>query len=143
MSHGRLLLLIALAAIAVELFALRPVLIDRDGPIDDSQVMYGLIGCSFVAFGLVAWGRRPDSRAGMLMAAAGFSFFVALLLSLLTHGRLQSRFDRLLVASYAVPMWVVPFGHGARQRPARPRRPRRGARRTPARRQPGRRRHRP
>ena len=137
MSRGRLLLLIALAAVAVELFALRPVLFDREGPIDDSQVMYGLIGCSFVAFGLVAWARRPDSRVGMLMTAAGFGFFVApvviqfegpvaflvsvllldpwpfffvaLLLSLLTRGRLQSRFDRLLVASYAVPMWVVPL----------------------------------
>ena len=127
MSRGRLLVLIALAAVAVELFALRPVLFERDGPIDDSQVMYGLIACSFIAFGLVAWQRRPDSRVGILMTAAGFGFFVApvviqfdgpvaflfkvllldpwpfffaaLLLSLLTHGRLQSRFDRLLVAS--------------------------------------------
>jgi hypothetical protein len=130
------LLLIALAAVAVELLALRPVLFDRDGPIEDVQVMYGLIGCSFVAFGLVAWRRRPDSRVGMLMTAAGFGFFVApivvqfegqaaflvtvffldvwpfffvaVLLSLLTRGRLQSRFDRLLVAAYAIPMFVLP-----------------------------------
>jgi hypothetical protein len=115
MTRGRLFLLIALAAVAVELFALRPVLFERDGPIDDSQVMYGLIGCSFVAFGLVGWHRRPDRRVGMLMTAAGFGFFgapvvaqfegpvaflvavllldpwpfffVALLLSLLTSGR--------------------------------------------------------
>jgi hypothetical protein len=39
--------------------------------------MYGLIGCSFVAFGLLAWRGRPDSRVGMLMTASGFGFFVA------------------------------------------------------------------
>ena len=107
-----------LAAVA-EVLALRPVLFDRDAPIDGLDVVFSLVGGSFAAFGLVAWRRRPDSRSGMLMTATGFAFFVspllgqldaplavttrtllvdwwifsfvALLLTLLTSGRLQSR----------------------------------------------------
>jgi signal transduction histidine kinase len=39
--------------------------------IPDLAVGWSLIGC-----GLVAWRRRPESRAGPLMAATGFSWFV-------------------------------------------------------------------
>jgi len=111
------------------------VLFERDAPIQGLEVVFTLVGGSFAAFGLVAWRRRPDSRSGLLMTAMGFAFlvpillsqlasplaltarafvsdawvffFVALLLTLLTSGRLQSRFDRLLVASFAVPLVIL------------------------------------
>jgi signal transduction histidine kinase len=123
------------AAVAAELLALRPVLFDREAPIQGLEVVFTLVGGSFAAFGLVAWRRRPDSRSGLLMTAMGFAFlvpillsqlasplaltaralvvdawvffFVALLLTLLTSGRLQSGFDRLLVASFAVPLVIL------------------------------------
>jgi signal transduction histidine kinase len=124
----------ALAA-AAEALALRPVLFDRTDPIVGIDVVFTLVGGSFAAFGLVAWRRRPDSRSGMLMTATGFAFFVspllsqldaplagtvrtllvdswifffvALLLTLLTRGRLESARDRWLVASYALPLVVL------------------------------------
>jgi signal transduction histidine kinase len=122
------------AAIAAEVLALRPVVIDQEGPVDGLTVVFTLVGGSFAACGLVAWRRRPDSRSGMLMTATGFLFFVdpllgqldgelastvailivdwwifpfaALILTLLTRGRLQTRFDRLLVASFAIPIGI-------------------------------------
>jgi signal transduction histidine kinase len=122
------------ATIVFEALALRPVLFDREVPIQGIEVVFTLVGGSFAACGLIAWHRRPDSRSGMLMTATGFLFFVspllsqvdgelattlhglfvdywifpfvALLLTLLTSGRLQSRFDRLLVASYALPLGI-------------------------------------
>ena len=45
------------------------------------QVVYRLIGGSFAACGLIAWRRRPDSRSGLLMAAAGVGFFVSAIIS--------------------------------------------------------------
>jgi signal transduction histidine kinase len=36
-----------------------------------------LIGWSFIGVGLFAWGRRPDNRVGMLMAATGFAWLAA------------------------------------------------------------------
>src|SRR5215211_6946538 len=123
----------ATAAVA-ELLALRPVLFDREAPIQGLDVVFTLVGGSFAAFGLVAWRRRPDSRSGPLMTATGFAFFVnpllgqldaalpstvrvlfvdvwvfffvALILTLLTGGRLQSRLDRPLVASFALPLGI-------------------------------------
>jgi signal transduction histidine kinase len=123
-----------IAAVAAELLALRPVLLDREAPIQGIEVVFTLIGGSFAACGLVAWRRRPDSRSGMLMTAAGFGFFVqpllsqlegelantlrvlfvdvwifffvALILTLLTSGRLQTQLDRLLVAAYAIPLGI-------------------------------------
>jgi signal transduction histidine kinase len=35
-----------------------------------------VVGWSFIGVGLFAWGRRPDNRVGMLMAAAGFAWLV-------------------------------------------------------------------
>jgi signal transduction histidine kinase len=123
------------AAAIAELLTLRPVLFTGDAPVAVIDVIFALVGGSFAAFGLVAWRRRPDSRSGMLMTATGFAFFVSpllsqlngpvaytawsllvdawifffvtLLLTLLTSGRLQSRADRLLVASYAVPLVLL------------------------------------
>jgi signal transduction histidine kinase len=118
-----------------EAIALRPVLFDRDTAIAGLDVVFSLVGGSFAAFGLVAWRRRPDSRSGLLMTATGFGFFVqplliqvdaplastvrvlavdwwifffvALILTLLTHGRLQGGVDRALVASFAIPLVVL------------------------------------
>src|SRR5215208_3443453 len=123
-----------IAVVVSELLALRPVLLDREAPIQGLDVVFTLVGGSFAAFGLLAWRRRPDSRSGILMTATGFAFFVApllgqldspfaltvmtlfvdvwifffvaLILTLLTSGRLQSGFDRLLVASYALPLVI-------------------------------------
>jgi signal transduction histidine kinase len=122
------------AAAAAEALALRPVLFDRDTPIQGIEVVFSLVGFSFAACGLVAWRRRPDSRSGLLMTATGFLFFVspllgqldgelastvrtlfvdywifpfvALILTLLTSGRLQPGLDRVLVASYAIPLGI-------------------------------------
>ena len=126
------LALLWVAVLVAEVLALRPVLWDHPGPIQGLDVVFTLVGGSFAAFGLLAWRARPDSRSGVLMTATGFLFFVspllgqltsplantvrtlavdwwiftfvALLLTLVTGGRLQSRFDRLLVASYALPL---------------------------------------
>jgi signal transduction histidine kinase len=123
-----------LAALA-EALALRPVLWDAEAPVVELDVAFTLVGGSFAAFGLVAWRRRPDSHSGRLMTAAGFAFFVspllsqldgalahtatmlfvdvwifffvALLLTLLTAGRLVRARDRWLVASYALPLGVL------------------------------------
>jgi signal transduction histidine kinase len=122
------------AAAAAEILALRPVLFDRDAPINGLAVVFSLVGFSFAACGLVAWRRRPDSRSGLLMTATGFLFFVdpllgqldaelvntlrvlcvdwwifpfvALILTLLTSGRLRPGLDRALVASYAIPLGI-------------------------------------
>jgi signal transduction histidine kinase len=120
--------------VVAELIALRPVLWDREAPVQAIDVVLTLVGGSFAACGLIAWRRRPDSRSGMLMAGTGFAFiaaqllgqvegelastvrvlgtdwwiffFAALILTLHTGGRMQSRLDRLLVGSYAVPLGV-------------------------------------
>ena len=123
------------AAGVAEFLTLRPIVVTGDAPIAALAVIFALVGGSFAAFGLVAWRRRPDSRSGMLMTATGFAFFITpllgqvegavaytiwsllvdtwvfffvpLLLTLLSSGRLQSRLDRLLVASYAVPLVLL------------------------------------
>src|SRR6266540_509023 len=78
------------------------------------------IGWSFIAGGLIAWGRRPQSRFGPLMIAVGFAWFVAALaalwLGLFFHallafptGRLDSRPARWLVGAYYLDVIVVQF----------------------------------
>jgi signal transduction histidine kinase len=122
-------------AIGAEFATLVPVLWPGEERVETSQVVYRLIGWSFAACGLIAWRRRPDSRSGMLMAAAGIGFFVsaivgqlhpalaqtaamllqemwapffvALLLTLLTGGRLESRVDWLLVGAFVLALWVL------------------------------------
>ncbi|HEX6712211.1 MAG TPA: histidine kinase, partial [Thermoleophilaceae bacterium] len=85
----------------------------------------GLLGWSFIGTGLYAWYRRPDNRTGALMAAVGFAWFVetltfsdnrwvfgvgtaigSMVYGVLAHllvafpdGRLESRFQRRLVAA--------------------------------------------
>ncbi len=122
-------------AIAAEFGALVPVIWPGEEHVETVQVIYRLIGGSFAACGLIAWRRRPDSRSGQLMAAAGAGFFVsaiigqfdpplaqtaaivlqelwapffvALLLTLLTGGRLESRVDWLLVGAFVLALWVL------------------------------------
>ena len=121
--------------VAAEFGALVPIISAGDAPVVAADLVYRLVGGSFAAFGLVAWHRRPDSRSGALMTATGFGllvslllkqvhtgiaqtagevlediwtpFFVALILSFVTGGRLESRIDRLIVATTFVVVFVV------------------------------------
>jgi signal transduction histidine kinase len=125
------------AAIAAEVAVLRPALLDRDAPAQGLEVVFACVGGSFAACGLIAWHRRPDSRSGALMTATGFAFFlpalwgqidaplpgtlatwfvdlwsvlfVALLVSLLTAGRLESTVDKLLVFAFVLPLLILNF----------------------------------
>jgi signal transduction histidine kinase len=121
-------------AVAAEFGALVPIVFG-DTAVQGADVVYRLVGGSFAAFGLIAWQRRPDSRSGMLMTATGFGLlvslllkqidtgialtagevlediwaaaFVALVLSFVTGGRLQSWLDRLIVAGVFVAAFVL------------------------------------
>jgi signal transduction histidine kinase len=93
-----------------------------------------VVGWGFVGVGLFAWGRRPDNRVGMLMAATGFAWFVSgltfsdvpliftigqlfgsLFFAVVVHlllafpsGRLRSRLERRIVgAAYVLTTVVV------------------------------------
>jgi len=122
-------------AIVAELLALLPVVTDRGAPVTGPAIAFSLVGGSFAVCGLIGWHRRPDSRSGALMAATGYAFFVpallgprdselaqtigdltadwwifffvALLLTFLTAGRLRSPLDKALVASFALPVVVL------------------------------------
>jgi signal transduction histidine kinase len=122
-------------AVAAEFGALVPVIFPGEERVEAVQVVYRLVGGSFAACGLIAWRRRPDSRSGQLMAAAGVGFFgsaligqvhasvaqtasivlqelwapffVALLLTFLTGGRLESRVDWSLVGAFVLALWVL------------------------------------
>jgi signal transduction histidine kinase len=124
-----------LLAIVATFVALVPIIFAGDTAIDGADVVYRLVGGSFAGFGLIAWHRRPDSRSGALMTATGFGLlislllkqvhtgvtltvgevlediwtpaFVALVLSFITAGRLQSRVDRIIVASVFVVVFVL------------------------------------
>ncbi|HET8950201.1 MAG TPA: histidine kinase [Solirubrobacteraceae bacterium] len=126
--------LLALALIA-EVLVLRPIVSAPDVPVAGIDVVFGLVGGSFAISGLVAWRRRPDSLTGVLMTATGFAFFIAplmrqldgavafttwnllvdtwiffyvpVLLTLLTRGRMRDRRDRWLVAAYALPLVLL------------------------------------
>src|SRR4029450_7822025 len=63
--------------IAAEFAALIPVIWPDEEQVDTVQVIYRLIGGSFAACGLIAWRRRPDSRSGLRMTAAGAGFFLS------------------------------------------------------------------
>jgi signal transduction histidine kinase len=135
-EHGLAFFLSLLAlALVAEVLVLRPILVTNDVPVNGIDVVFGLVGGSFAVSGLVAWRRRPDSRTGVLMTATGFAFFysplmrqvdgalaytlwsllvdtwifffVPLLLTLLTRGRMVNRRDRWLVAAYALPLVVL------------------------------------
>jgi signal transduction histidine kinase len=93
-----------------------------------------VVGWGFIGVGLFAWGRRPDNRVGMLMAATGFAWFLSgltfsdvpliftigqlfgsLFFAVVMHlllafpsGRLQSTLERRLVlAAYLLTTVVI------------------------------------
>jgi signal transduction histidine kinase len=108
------------------------VLGDEDVP--GYGIVFRLVGGAFVACGLIAWRRRPDSYSGLLMTATGFLLFVEpvfaqfdsgsaevvgyvfgdlwsipivwLLLTMLSGGRLATRADRVLVAVFVVEFFL-------------------------------------
>jgi hypothetical protein len=135
-EHGLAFFAALLAlALAAEALVLRPILITNDAPVAGIDVVFGLVGGSFAVSGLVAWRRRPDSRTGVLMTATGFAFllspllrqlegalahtvwsltvdlwiffFIPVLLTLLTRGRLRRHSDRWLLAAYGLPLVIL------------------------------------
>ena len=128
------------AAVVAEVAVLAPVVL-RGAPVDPIDVILRLIGGSFAACGLIAWRRRPDSRSGLLMTATGFAFllpallrdhdsllaatvaswlsdlwtlfFIPLVLTYCTGGRLRTKADRVLLGAVVVeivvlaPLWLV------------------------------------
>ena len=128
------------AAVVAEVAVLAPVVL-RGAPVDPIDVILRLIGGSFAACGLIAWRRRPDSRSGLLMTATGFAFllpallrdhdslvaatvaswlsdlwtlfFIPLVLTYCTGGRLRTTADRVLLGAVVVeivvlaPLWLV------------------------------------
>src|SRR3954462_13767797 len=122
-------------AVAATIGALVPIISAGAAAVEGADIVYRLVGGSFAAFGLIAWHRRPDSRSGPLMTATGFGLlislllkqihsgialtagevlediwepaFVALVLSFVTGGRLQSTVDRLIVAGFFVAVFVL------------------------------------
>lgn len=137
---GAVWALLWVLAVAATFGALAPVLF-RHVPFEPIDVAFRIVGASFVACGLVAWRRRPDNRSGLLMTATGFAlfvtplleqvhaplaqtlglllpdmwvlFFVPLVLTLLTGGRLRTRMDRALVVAVLLdlvvlaPLWLM------------------------------------
>jgi signal transduction histidine kinase len=69
----------ALAAAGV-LFGVADLALILNSDFVDARGAWGagalVVGWSFIGVGLFAWGRRPDNRVGMLMAAAGFAWLV-------------------------------------------------------------------
>jgi len=131
---GRFWIGLWVLAAAVQFGVLVPILFP-DEPVTGIGIAFRLIGGSFAVCGLIAWHRRPDSRSGMLMAAAGLGFsaspllvqvqravpqtfatyltdvwtvpFVALLLTYVTGGRVTSRVDRALVGTFVASLLVL------------------------------------
>src|SRR3982750_286522 len=90
-----------LTAAAAEWAALRPVILQEH--VRPEVVLYHVVGGSFAACGLLAWHRRPESRAGPLMVVTGLLFFVHV-----TLGRLHSSLAETIgiaVSNY----WVITF----------------------------------
>jgi signal transduction histidine kinase len=120
--------------VAAEAGALAPV-VSGSASIDPVQVVFRLVGGSFAACGLIAWHRRPDSLSGRWMTATGFAFFaspllaqvpwsvtqtaahllqdlwllffVGLLLTFLTGGRLRTRMDAILLGAIVFEIAVL------------------------------------
>jgi signal transduction histidine kinase len=129
-----------LAAVGAEFAALIPVLFGAGAP-EGLDVLFRVMGGSFIACGLIAWRRRPDSRAGLLMTATGFCLFivplgsqvhapaaqtfawlfadlwtitfVALLLTFVTGGRVRSRVDGALVGTFVTSLVVLQVAYMA------------------------------
>ena len=90
-----------LTAAAAEWAALRPVIFQEH--VRPEVVLYHVVGGSFAACGLLAWHRRPESRAGPLMVVTGLLFFVHGTLGRL-HSSLAETFG-IAVSNY----WIITF----------------------------------
>jgi signal transduction histidine kinase len=125
-------------AIAAEIAVLLPALAGDDGAPAYRDV-FRVLGGSFLACGLIAWRRRPDSRSGLLMVATGYCLLIEplsarfdsltiqnvgemledvwgipmvwLLLTILTGGRLVSTVDRLIVAAFGLQLVIELVWH--------------------------------
>jgi signal transduction histidine kinase len=119
------------AVAAAEVAALVPILFAEE-TLPGYRIVFRLIGGTFAACGLIAWRRRPDSRSGLFMVATGFGLLVeplfdqfdpsavrtigdlfedawsipiiALLLTFLSGGRLETRADRVLVGVFVLQL---------------------------------------
>src|SRR4051794_2162577 len=126
-----------LLAAAAQIGALVPVFSGAAAGEPGYGLVFRLIGGSFLVCGLIAWRRRPDSNIGLLMTLVGFGFFVAplaeqadapaghtaalyfvdiwtipfiaLLLTSVTGGRVQSVADRLLMWIFVAALVVLQF----------------------------------
>jgi signal transduction histidine kinase len=126
--------LLWIAAAAAVAGMLRPLFTGVDVP--PLYIALVLVVGSFAGCGLIAWHRRPDNRSGQLMTATAFAFFappllsqvlwpiartagywlpdlwllffVPLLLTFLTGGRLRTRTDTAIVVVLAVTVLVLP-----------------------------------
>src|SRR4051795_2657641 len=90
-----------LTAAAAEWAALRPVILQEHGR--PEVLLYHVVGGSFAACGLLAWHRRPESRAGPLMVVTGLLFFV--------HGTL-GRFHSSIAETIGIAVsnyWIITF----------------------------------
>jgi signal transduction histidine kinase len=137
-THGtRFWVALWAAGAAAGVIALIPVFAG-DPPVPGNEVIHRLSGISFMACGLVAWRRRPDSAVGPMLTVAGFGVvlseiltqidsalaftaalllgevwivvYVALILSFVSGGgRLQSTVDHVLVGMFFVGLFVLQF----------------------------------
>ena len=124
------------AAVAAEILALLPLIRSPESAGHPVYTILRLVGGSFAVCGLIAWHRRPDNRSGLLMTATGFAFFVTpllsqlaapvaqtlgyllpdlwllffvlLMLTFLTGGRLRAKVDLAIVGVLAVTLLVLP-----------------------------------
>jgi signal transduction histidine kinase len=128
LSHGLWVGLWA-ALVAVVTVVLASWLLSDD-EVAGYRVAFRLVGAAFVACGLIAWRRRPDSHSGLLMTATGFLLFVEplfaqfddgvgrtigdlfvdvwsitiiwLLLTMLSGGRLTTLVEKVLVGAFVL-----------------------------------------
>ncbi|HEY7272227.1 MAG TPA: histidine kinase [Actinoplanes sp.] len=127
-------ILLWIAVAAADIAMLLPLF--ADGRMPPLYLVLVLVVGSFLVCGLIAWRRRPDNRSGQLMTATGFAFFaspllsqlpwavprtlaywlpdlwllffVPLLLTFRTGGRLRTRTDVAIAAVLAVTILVPP-----------------------------------
>src|SRR4051794_10396770 len=102
LRRERLLVVLWSLGIAAEVAAL--VLLFRgDGDVTAVAVVNRSVGGSFIACGLIAWQRRPDSRTGPLMTLTGFLFFAEALLFEVDSDVAYT------LGQWAANWWTAPF----------------------------------
>src|SRR3954465_4539281 len=102
LRRERLLVMLWPLGIAAQ-FAALALLFRGDADVTAVAVVNRSVGGSFIACGLIAWQRRPDSRTGPLMTLTGFLFFAEALLS-----EVDSHVAYTL-SQWAANWWTLPF----------------------------------